>query len=70
MIRWFLQVAVMLSDLAIAAACLTVLLFTPFFISIPLVFITYKVWRGQGGTIAWTKKGREDFMRNAKALGI
>ena len=70
MIRWFLQIGVMLGDLAILAACLMVLLFTPFFIGVPLAYITYKVWRSQGSAMAWTKEGRSTFMRNAKELGI
>jgi len=60
----------MLSDIVILAACVMVLLFTPFFIGVPLAYITYRVWRSQGSAIAWTKEGRESFMRNAKELGI
>jgi hypothetical protein len=70
MLRWILQISVMLCDLVILAACVMAAVGLPFFISLPLIYITYKVWRRQGGPMAWTKEGREKFLHNAKELGI
>lgn len=69
MIRWILQIGSMLGDLVLLVACIMVLVFVPI-IGIPLTYVTYKVWRGQGGAIAWTKEGREAFMHNAKVAGM
>ena len=70
MIRWFMQVMVMAGDIAIAAACVIVLLYAPLWASIPMIYLTYRAWKSTDGAIAWTKKGRQSFLCNAKELGI
>lgn len=70
MLRWFMQIAAMLGDLAIALACMVALIVAPFWLSIPLVYMTYKTWKSTDGAVAWTKEGRENFLRNAKELGL
>ncbi len=60
----------MLGDVAIAAACVIVLLYAPLWVSIPMIYLTYRTWKSTDGAIAWTKEGRQNFLRNAKELGI
>jgi len=68
MIRWFLQIICMLGDIALLTACVIVFFGLSWWLSIPLIYITYKVWTGQGGLIAWTEW--RQFMANAKKIGI
>jgi hypothetical protein len=70
MIRWILQISVMLIDIGLAAICVY-LLYEPEFplwLGIPAVYLIYRSWKSQGGPIAWTH--RKEFMENAKKLGI
>lgn len=68
MIRWMMQITCMLGDVVIIGASVVTLWFAPWWLSIPLVFITYKVWKSQGGFIAWTEW--RQFMKNAKEMGL
>ena len=68
MVRWMLQISAMFSDIVIAAMCVLALYSLPLWLGIPLVYLTYRTWKGQGGAIAWTH--RKEFMENAKRLGL
>jgi len=68
MIKWILQISAMLSDIVIAGACVLVLFYLPLWISVPLVYLTYKTWESQGGLIAWTH--RKEFLDNASRYGL
>lgn len=68
--KWILQITVMLSDFIIAGACVLALYGLPLLLAIPLVYITYKVWKGNGGLIAWTHDGRKQFFDNASKYGL
>ena len=65
-----MQVVVMLTDVALVIACAIAFLYAPLWASIPMIYLTYQAWKSTGSAIAWTKEGRESFLRNAKELGI
>jgi len=58
----------MISDIMIIGACVIVLLNLHWYISFPLIYLTYRTWEKQGGFIAWTDYKR--FLKNAKRLGL
>ena len=66
--RWFIQILVMLGDLFLLVACFIVLKYLHPIISIPVVYATYRTWRGQGGGMAWTHP--KLFLENAKKYGL
>jgi len=66
--RWLLQILVMFSDLLIIAACVAVLFCIIFPMNILVVYATYRVWKEQGGVIAWTHS--KQFLTNAKKYGL
>ncbi len=68
MIKWMLQISAMMSDIIIAGACILALYGLPLLLGIPLVYLTYRVWMGQGGLIAWTH--RKEFFENASKYGL
>jgi hypothetical protein len=62
-------IMVMLGDIMLLAACITVIRFCPI-LGIILTCLTYNTWKGQGGLIAWNKSHRNQFLQNAKRIGI
>jgi len=68
MLRWIIQIACMLGDIALITACIIVFTGFSWWLSLPLIFITYRVWKSQGGFIAWTHW--RQFMENAKKIGL
>jgi len=68
MIRWMLQITVMLIDIGLVVLCYFTLRDLPLWFSIPFIYLVYKAWKDQGGAIAWTH--RKEFMENAKRLGL
>lgn len=76
MIRWLLQIMVMLSDIMIITACGILIFSMPKFgifgavVGIYLLFQTYRTWKEQGGFIAWKPASIKRYMRNAKKLGL
>jgi len=68
MLRWMIQITCMLGDVMLLTACIVALFVLIWWLSIPLIFITYRVWKSQGGLIAWTE--RKQFMENARKLGL
>lgn len=68
MLRWFMQITAMSTDIVLLAMCIFIFFMLPWWACLPLVFITYKTWQSQGGLIAWTH--RKQFMENAKKMGL
>jgi hypothetical protein len=66
--RWLLQILVMLSDFVLFGVALLAFIYLLFPLNIILVYVTYKVWKSQGGFIAWTHA--RQFLKNAKELGL
>lgn len=76
MIRYFIQLGAMLSDIAIIAACCVLICSLPSLgpmgaiIGIFLLFKTYQTWKSQGGFIAWKPYWIKRFMKNMKEIGL
>jgi len=68
MLKWILQGLAMLTDLILLGVAIAFLYEFPWWFSIPAVYIMYRVWKNQGGLIAWTH--RKEFMKNASELGL
>jgi len=68
MLRWIIQIACVLGDLALITACIVVFLGFSWWLSLPIIFATYRVWKSQDGFIAWTHW--RQFMKNAKEIGL
>lgn len=68
MIRWMMQISCMLGDVIILTVCILALWGLTWWLSIPIIFVTHKVWKSQGGFIAWTHY--KQFMENAKKIGL
>lgn len=66
--RYFLQAAAMLGDLALilASACVLYSDWRLWW----MVAIAFAVWHQQGGFIAWQPSSIRSFMANAKKLGL
>ena len=68
MIRWMLQITVMLIDIGLVVVAYFIIRDFPWWFSIPFIYMMYIAWKNQGGPIAWTH--RKEFMENAKRLGL
>lgn len=70
-LRYVLQGAVMFGDVLVFIAAAILLWTAP---DEPLIwlmlFLGFRSWKKVGGFEVWRKKGRAQFMRNAKSLGI
>ena len=69
--RYVLQAAVMLGDVLFVTALVVLIYFAydQLFIWLMIAYGVH-VWNKQGGFIAWRKKDRQQFMRNAKRFGL
>jgi hypothetical protein len=69
--RYFIQIAVMLGDVAIVLACAYVVSCEPrnLFVWI-IVALTVNTWLKQGGFEAWHPKVIRQFLAHAKKIGL
>ena len=69
--RYLLQMLAMASDLVVLAVIGTVVCCSPFnFLTFIIVVLIIANWHKTGGLEAWTKRGRNQFLLNAKDLGL
>lgn len=69
--RYIIQIAVMLGDVCLIVA-VSWILYNEWRSPIAwiLAIITFRVWYGQGGFIAWSPKNIRQFLANAKRMGL
>lgn len=67
--RYFLQVSVMLGDIALFAACFVVLRSATGLWGPVMVLFALYAWKDVGGLEAWNPKVIRQFMKNARKLG-
>lgn len=68
--KWFLQIACMISDLAVFIAAGYVLWTNLNIATLILAIAALRVWYNTGGFEAWRPSKIRQFMRNAKEIGL
>jgi len=69
-VRYFIQIAVMFSDIIIALCLVIVWKELPLGLAVILTAMTFWAWHESGGFMAWQPKWIKQFLKNAKKLGL